>query len=206
MRPEDPKRAAFDAQATPRVLDKMYRAAKARMHVYAGRTQHVNAADVDDMVMGIIADTLDGSLRWNFERKPLELHLLDTVRFRVRDEARKRWRDTARGEVLDEETTDASVGESMLAGALPERPDELHQIRRIADKLVADLRQRIAGDRDVEQLFDAIVVKRAHERAEIMEETGMSAAAYRNARRRLDRTLLQLPPETRDAVMTAFTN
>ena len=40
----------------------------------------------------------------------------------------------------------------------------------------------------------------------IMKETGLSANAYKNARRRLDFILLQLPTETRDAVMAAFTN
>ena len=71
---------------------------------------------------------------------------------------------------------------------------------------VDDVRRRIAGDRDLETLFEAIVVKRALERADIMNETGMSAAVYRNARRRLDRTLLELSTPAREAVMAAFLN
>jgi hypothetical protein len=203
---KEPRRAAFDAQATPKLLDRVYRATHARMRVYAGRNEHVNAADVDDMVMAAIADTADGTLQWDFARRSLQQHLLDTIRFRVRDAARKRWRDKVRREPLDEDTTDAAVAETMLSGASPERPDEMHALRRITDVLVAEVLQRISGDHEVELLVEAIVVKRAVRRAEIIEETGMSAATYRNARRRLDRTLLELPPETHRAVMTAFTN
>ncbi|MCX5747968.1 MAG: hypothetical protein NT062_36365 [Proteobacteria bacterium] len=202
----EPWRAQFDAQATRSLLDKVHRATRARLQVYAGRTQHVNAADVDDMMMGVITDTLDGTLSWNYERQPLETHLLDTVRYRVRDDARRRWRDNAKCDVLDEDTTDVSSGESMLAGAALERADEAHVIRRTAEALVAAVRQRIVGDVDLVKLFDAIVVHGALERVDIMKETGMSARTYRNVRRRLDRTLLELPAHTRDAVMAAFVN
>ncbi len=209
MRPkleDDPKRAAFDVQATSGVLDKVHRAARARMHVYAGRTQHVNAGDVEDVVQTIIIDTLNGTLSWDHEKKPLLQHLLDSVRFRVRNDARRRWRDKTRYEVLDEDATDASVGDSMIAGEAPAQPDDELATRRITDQLVAELRLRIAGDCDVERLFDAIVTESVLDRAEIMAVTGMSATTYKNARRRLNRILLQLPPEIRDAVMSAFTN
>lgn len=203
---KEPARAAFDTQATPVLLDKVYRAARARMQIYAGRTQHVNAADVDDMVNGVLTDTLAGTLTWDYQRKPLLRHLLDTVKYRVRDDARKRWRETARVEELDEETTDVSLGESMLMGSEPARPDDSLAIREIADGLVADVRKAIGLDRDVVKLFEAIVMKDAFERAEIMKETGFSAGTYKNARRRLDFILLQLPTQTRNAVMSAFTN
>src|SRR5207249_6186634 len=121
---------------------------------------------------GVVFDTLEGTLAWYLQRKPLRQHLLDTVRYRMRDDARKRWRDAARVEVLDEETTDVSLGESMLAGAEPERPDEALYMKRIADQLVAEVREAIAGDREVEMLFEAIATKRAFERADIMKETG----------------------------------
>lgn len=203
---KEPARAAFDTQATPALLDKVYRAARSRMQIYAGRTQHVNAADVDDMVNGVLTDTLGGTLTWDYQRKPLLRHLLDTVKYRVRDDARKRWRETARVEELDEDTTDISLGESILAGSEPNRPDDSLGVRQIADWLVTDVRKAIGSDDDVLNLFDAIVVKGAFERAEIMKETGFSAGTYKNARRRLDFILLQLPTETRGAVMSAFTN
>ena len=211
MRGEEPKkrepwRAAFDAQATMALLDKVYRAARARMRIYAGRTQHVNAADVDDMVNGVLTDTLDGTLKWNYQSKPLLRHLLDTVKYRVRDDARKRWRETARVDVLDEEDAGASLGESMVSGAKLPRPDEALAVRQIADELVAEIMKLLGNDRDVVKLFEAIVIKGAFERAEIMKETGLSAGTYKNARRRLDFILVQLPTQTRDAVMAAFTN
>ena len=203
---KEPWRAAFDAQASMVLLDRVYRAARARMRIYAGRTQHVNAADVDDMVNGVLTDTLDGTLKWNYKSKPLLRHLLDTVKYRVRDDARRSWRETARLDVLDEEHTDASLGESMVSGAKLPRPDEAMCVGQIADELVAQIRKLIGNDREVVKLFEAICIKGAFERAEIMKETGLSAGAYKNARRRLDFILLQLPIETREAVMAAFTN
>ncbi len=144
------------------------------MQIYAGRTQHVNAADVDDMVNGVLTDTLGGTLTWDYQRKPLLRHLLDTVKYRMRDDARKRWRETARVEELDD-TTDISLGESILAGSEPNRPDDSLGIHQIADWLVTDVRKAIGSDDDVLNLFEAIVVKGAFERAEIMKETGFSA-------------------------------
>ena len=204
---EDPRRAAFDAQATSTVLDKVYRAARARMHVYAGRTQHVNPADVDDMVMGVITDTLDGTLTWHHETKPLLQHLLDTVRYRVRDAARKRARDKTRYElVVDEDETDSSLGESMIAGGAPDQASETLAMREIADRLVADLRVRIAGDADVGRLLDAMIHEGAFERADIIAVTGMTPGQHDNARKRFNRILLQLPPEIRETALSAFTN
>ena len=202
----EPRRAAFDKQAKPKLLDTLYRVTRARMVQYTSRKDDVNDADIDDMVMGVITDTLDGTLSWNYERKPLKNHLVDAIQYRVRDEAHARWRETARVIALDEETTDVSIGEGTLAGAIVVRPDETYALRRVADKLVAEVRDLITGDADVELVFDAIVTKRALERADIMKETGLSLKAYKNARARLDRALLRLPAETRSAVMAALTN
>lgn len=210
MRPElpnkEPWRGAFDTQATSSLLDKVHRATGARMRTYAGRSHHVSAQDIDDMMMGVITDTLDGTLAWDYRRKPLLQHLLDAVKYRARDDARRRWKNRARTEELDEETTDVSLGEQLVAGAAPQRPDEAYRVRRIADCLVADVRRLVAGDPEVTSLLDAIITRRVFERADIMKVTGFSAATYKNARRRLDRTLVELPPGTRDAVMAAFTN
>jgi hypothetical protein len=205
--PEDPRRAAFDAQATASVLDKLYRAARARMRAYAGRTRHVNDADVDDMVMSILSDTLDGTLIWHHETKPLLRHLLDTARYRVRNAAHKRWREKVRVKhVADEDEGNRSLAERVVAGARPEPADDALALCEIADQVVADLRVRIAGDPDVERFFDAIVNEHALTRAEIMQTTGMSARQYANARERLTRIVLQLPSDVRETVMSAFTN
>lgn len=208
--PEDPRRAAFDAQATPTLLDKLYRVTRARMRAYAGRTP-VDQADIDDMVMGILGDTLDATLTWHHETKPLLQHLLDTAKYRVRDEAHKRWRRAKKGEapvtsVTDEDDSDRSLGECVIGGPRPDRADDSVALREIADQVVADLRIRIAGDTDVEHLFDAIVSEQALTRAEIMQVTGMNARRYANVRERLTRIVLQLPTEIRESVMSAFTN
>ena len=200
----EPWRAEFDAQATPAVLDKLHRVAKARVRIYAGRTRHVTEADADDVVMGVLMDTMDGSLHWDPARKQLEQHLVDAVRFRVRDLARKRVRDLVQLNGLDEDASNVSVGEGMLAGLPPTRPDRAHQIGRLVTEVVASLQQRIGDDRDVAVLLDAMVRHRAFGRAEVLKVTRMSKAAYRNARRRLDRILLQLPGGTRDVAMGTF--
>ena len=66
---------------------------------------------------------------------------------------------------------------------------------RLISDVVVTLQQRIGDDREVALLLDAMVRHRALERADILEETRLSKAAYRNARRRLDRMLLQLPAD-----------
>jgi hypothetical protein len=202
---KEPRRAAFDAQATPKLLEKVHRATRARIYVYGGRVS-VNPDDVHDLMMGVITDTLDGTLAWDHERKPLQQHLLDAVKYRARDEARRRLRNKVRTEELEEETTDVSLGEQLVAGAAPKRPDEEYAMREIADALVADVQKLVATDPEVATLLDAIVNRGAFERVDIMKATGFSAATYKNARRRLDRTLVELPPGTRDAVMSALTN
>ena len=80
-------RSEFERQVSGEVHERLYRAARARLRMYAGRTKHVNDADVDDVVMAALADTFDGTLSWNPE-KPLERHLLDAIAFRVPDQAR----------------------------------------------------------------------------------------------------------------------
>jgi hypothetical protein len=128
------------------------------------------------------------------------------VKYRARDDARRRWKNRVLTEELDEETTGVSVGEQLVAGAAPQRPDEAYRVRRLTDGLVADVLRLVAGDVEVACPLDAIITRRVSERADIMSATGFSAATYKNARRRLDRALVELPPGTRDAVMAAFTN
>jgi len=44
-------RSEFERQMSGEVHERLYRAARARLRMYAGRTKHVNDADVDDVVM-----------------------------------------------------------------------------------------------------------------------------------------------------------
>jgi hypothetical protein len=206
---EDPRRAAFDQQATPSLLDKLYRVTRARMRAYADRKSDVQDTDVDEMVMTILSDTLDGTLLWHYETKPLLQHVIDAARYRVRDAARKRWRrcgDAPAEIVENEDGGDASLSDRLVAGPRPEHAAVAVARCEIADQLVADLRIRIAGDRELEQFFNAMVNEGALTRAEIMEVTGMTARQYANARSRLTRIVLQLPPEIRGAVTSVFTN
>jgi len=181
--PPTPVRVRFDAEATPALLDKVHRVARARVRVYAGRTHHVTESDADDVVMSVLADTLDGALHWDAAKKPLEQHLLDAIRFRVRDLARKRLRELKHVGAHDEE-----------AAAVP-ADDRGRELGRLVSDVVVTLQQRIGDDREVALLLDAMVRHRALARADILEETRLSKAAYRNTRRRLDRMLLQLPAD-----------
>jgi hypothetical protein len=187
MTSEPTLRARFDAEATPVLLDKLHRVARARVRVYAGRTHHVSESDAEDIVMSCLADTMDGTLRWDPAKKPLEPHLLDAIRFRVRDLARKRLRELQQVDVRDAEAAAVSAD------------DRARELGRLVTEVVVSLEERIGDDHDVALLLDAMVRHRALERAEILKETRMSKAAYRNARRRLDRILLQLPADLRRA-------
>jgi len=194
-------RAEFERQATSNLQEKLYIAARARLRMYAGRTRHVNEADIDDMVMSVLADTLEGALTWVPEGQTLERHLLDAIAFRVRDQARSRKRHPH--EVLDEDVSGETIAYRMVRG-VPIGDLEVRDLKTIADQVVPEVRHRAAADPEVllllEMFSDGVTA-----RADVMREAKMSCAQYDNAIRRLRRLTRQLPKQTRDAVMAELT-
>lgn len=190
-------RAEFENQSTGNMYERLYIAARARLRMYAGRSRHVNEADVDDAVMGVITDTLEGTLAWNPVVRTLERHLLDAIAFRVRDHARFRNRHPH-----DEYEEDAT-GETLASRTL-ENSELSFDLRTIADQVVPEIRQRAATDPEVLLLMDTFA-DGVVERSEAIRETRMFAAQYDNALRRLRRLTKQLPKPSRDAAIAAIT-
>jgi hypothetical protein len=157
----------------------------------------VNDADVDDVVMGVLLDTLDGGLSWSPAMKPLERHLLDAIAFRVRDQAR--FNSRHRHEEYAEDETDESAAASSLAGGI-----EVYDLRAVADQVVPEIVQRAAGDSDALALIE-LYRDGVTERADVIRESAMSPAQYDNAVRRLRRLTKQMPKPTRDAALEVLT-
>ena len=187
-------RSEFERQMSGEVHERLYRAARARLRMYAGRTKHVNDADVDDVVMAALADTFDGTLSWNPE-KPLERHLLDAIAFRVRDQARYKNRHVE--EAFEEESE--AIAPCMLGDA-----GEVLDLRMIADLIVPEIQERASDDPEVLLLLE-LFGDGLSERIDVMGDARMQPAQYDNAVRRLRRLTRQLPKQTREAVMAALT-
>ncbi|CAN5397838.1 hypothetical protein BH11MYX1_BH11MYX1_15890 [soil metagenome] len=190
-------RTEFERQATTELHDRLYRGARARLRMYAGRSKHVNDADVDDIVMAALADTFEGTLSWNPETKPLERHLLNAIAFRVRDQARFKKRHGE--EEYDEEAT----GEPRTSYMICDAGDGL-DLRLIADQIVPELQERAADDPEVLLLLE-LFGDGLSERADVMTDAQMQSAQYDNAIQRLRRMTRQLPKQTREAAMAALT-
>lgn len=190
-------RSEFERQATPDVRERLYRAARARLRMYAGRTRHVNDADVDDVVMSALADTLDGGLSWDPGSQTLERHLLDAIAFRVRDQAR--FKNRHGHEPYEEDES----GEPITSRVIDDIGDT-YDLRVVADQVVSDIQVRVTDDPEVLMLM-ALFAEGVTDRADVIREAKMSPAEYDNAVRRLRRLTKQLPKQTRDAAMAALT-
>lgn len=194
-------RAEFEKQCTRALREKLYRVARARLRQYAGRLRHVDDADVDDAVMSVLADTLDGALKWDPALVSLQRHLINAIRFRVRDQARSRRRHPH--EVLDEDRSGQSVGHEMLSGTPIADVGAVRDLCALADEIVPQIRVRAASDPEVLALLD-LIEEGTTETRDLMRETKWSAANLRNVRRRLRRIREQLPTELHDAVIAAL--
>jgi hypothetical protein len=190
-------RSEFERQSSGDLYERLHRAARARLRMYAGRTKHVNDADVDDAVMSVITDTLDGTLTWNPDTKPLERHLLDTIAYRVRDHARFKRRHPE--EAYEEDTTGEAISPCMLGDVGTDL-----DLRMIADQIVPEIQERAGDDAEVLLLLELFGDGLA-ERGEVMSDARMVPTQYDNAMRRLRRLTRQLPKQTREAVMAALT-
>lgn len=190
-------RAEFERQSTSDMRERLYRAARARLRMYAGRSRHVDDADVDDIVMGVIVDTLDNLLTWDPETQTLERHMLDAIAFRVRDQARAKARHAH--ELYDEEVH----GESLPCHLIDDAYEGL-DLRVIADQVVLDMQMRADGDPQILELME-LFADGVTERAEGIRVSTMCATEFDNAVRRLRRLTKQLPKPTRDAVLEALT-
>ena len=208
--PPEEWREKVEEQATPKMFERLHRAARTRLRTFAGPTGHVKKADVEDVVASVIKDTLDGNLTWNPDKESLEQHLLDAVRFRVRDE----WlRDQPHLHgPIDEDDTVESIAERAAAGAVVPAPLESPvtseretRIKSVHDEVIAWLKPRVADKPEVLRLLE-LYMQGITDRDEVVREGGMDETTYHNARRRLGRLVQDMPAKLRAAALAALTH
>lgn len=204
--PSEEWREEFEKQATTKLIDRMYRAARSRLRLFAGPTGHVDSADVEDIVMGVLGDTLKGKLFWNPEKESLENCLLDAIKFRVRNRWEKEQR--RKHDPIEEDDDARSVAEQAAAGAtVPAAPAagvRQLRIKAVYDDVIAALRPRCVGQPRVLELLE-LYMDGVTERDDVLRESGMSEREYKNARERLGRLVQDLPAKLRDAALAALT-
>jgi hypothetical protein len=170
----------------------------------------VNRADVDDVVSSVITDTLDGRLTWDPEKEPLEQHLMDAVRFRVRDQW-ERDQPHLRDAIEEGDGADAVI-ERAAAGAVvpaaldsPVTSERTTRIKAVHDEVIAWLRPRVAEKPEVLRLLE-LYMQGITDRDDVIREGGMNESTYHNARRRLGRLVQDMPAKLRAAALAALTN
>lgn len=165
-------------------MDMCSRHARSCLHEY-----RLDAADGDehDFVNEAFADIVEGRIQWNPARRSLLDQMCDVIRYRVRNQKHSAARRAqvpmgACDEDLHAEMT-AAVGEPDDPAAQLRRKQERELGARIAAELAMLVGQ---GDGDAAAIL-ACWTTGTLERKDILAETGMSADAYHDARRRLVR-------------------
>lgn len=207
--PPEEWRENVEEQATPKLFERLHRAARARLRTFAGPKGKVNAAEVEDIVSSVVTDTLDGRLTWNPGKESLEQHLLDAVRFRVRDQW-ERHQPHLHDQLEEGEGADAVV-EHAAAGAVvpaalesPVTSERNGCIKVVHDAVIAWLKPRVADKPEVHRLLE-LYMQGITERDEVIREGGMNETTYHNARRRLGRLVQDMPAKLRAAALAALT-
>jgi hypothetical protein len=141
----------------------------------------------EDVVSGVLADTLSGVVVWQPKRKTLHQHVQDTIRSRTRHDRKranrfKHDRIDAPTTTIDKQATRGLVEASLVQ----DHGDDSVQHAIYAREVMQQLRDLAAGDHHVVAYLDGIVAG-ARTAEEIMEHTEMSTRTFRNARDRLAR-------------------
>lgn len=198
-------------ELTDHLLERVKRYARRR--VGAKRVAGIPCFDPDleaeHMATEAAALTVLGHRTWN-PSVPLFQHLCGVVRS-VSAEAIEH-HNRVHTDVLGRLSLDDSHGDDAKLDARLVRDHGSDHARRPAravsladarDQLVAGLRVLARGDAHVTMLLDAYE-SGCEERADVLDVTGMSESAYRNARRRLDRMVDALPDTLKDGAMDAL--
>jgi len=180
------------------------------LRTFAGRKGQVSSADVEDIVSSVVTDTLDRRLTWNPEKEPLEQHLLDAVRFRVRDQWERR-QPHLHDQFEEGDGADAVV-ERAAAGAIvpaalesPVASERDARIKAVHDEVIAWLKPRVTDKPEVLRLLE-LYMQGITDRDEVLAEGGMNETTYHNARRRLGRLVQDMPAKLRAAALAALTH
>lgn len=179
-----------------------YAARRVRMVAQAGCP--VASDEPDILVADAIADTLTGVVTWD-RRYPLSHHLCNVVRTRTWNQiARARRQRRVSLEVMSDREELSSV-EHVAGLDAPCRPDALLATAHVTHELYGTVRRHAARDAALLALLDAYALGCVKPR-EVMRLTRMTRAEFVNARRRLDRALVQVPVVLRRAAQDLIQN
>ena len=197
--------AEFERQAKREGLEGVYRYAGARVPMVERAGGRSDAAYSEELVQDALGDTVMGVVRWDPEKRTLAQHLMRTIRGRTKNEA-LRLRHFQHRALIDRDDEEASDVEPVAeeAAFIVEDPRPATPFQRaIAAEVIAELRKRAADDSGVLKMIAAFE-EGASSREEVMRMTGMSAATYRNVRRRLATLVAKLPTTLRLAAREAM--
>lgn len=186
---------AFSKQATSKLIVLCRRHARWCLHEY--RLQRGPQYD-HEVVQNALADVFERRITWDPARASLFDLLCDVVRYRIRDEKRSRAARTPHvsigrpGGGLDGENRDGDGKlDAEIAGAVepldgPEAQLARKQDRELGARIGAELAALADGDGEVAAIVTCLR-EGVSAREDVLAETGMTAEAYHNARRRLHR-------------------
>ena len=180
---------AFEAQSTTELYKRLKRYAARRARGVARPGAAADDYYLRELVQDALADTALGVLRWDPGAKSLEAHARDAIATRAHHDRRHaRQFPHEPVDVLAADTPPTTMAE--IEASLHQQTDEADPYARAAE-VIAKLRTLAAQDQEVLLLLDAFAGG-ARDRKRVMEITGFSSAAYRNARSRLTRLVAQL--------------
>jgi hypothetical protein len=193
----DPQVLVELSRITPDVRRRMLEYAARRVRMIAEAGCPVSSDEPDILVADAIADTLTGVVIWD-RRYQLSFHLCSVVRTRTWNQiARsKRQRRVSFGIVSDQE--ELFVVRHAAGDHAPPQPDALLAIAHTTYKLYRTVRRNVSRDVAVLTILDAYARGFVKPR-DVMRLTRMTRLEFLNARRRLDRALVQVPAVLRRA-------
>ncbi|HEY4177986.1 MAG TPA: hypothetical protein VGM90_14160 [Kofleriaceae bacterium] len=190
---------AFERQSSAKGFEeRLKRFARMRANMVARSGRRVDELYTRELVQDALDDTLEGILSWDPERVTLDKHLMDSIRSRTRHDFVHATRfPHASFDVNDAPRSQVVEVERALAAA----NDDAHHARVVsaAQRTVSELRGLAASDADVLRLLDAFEAE-ATKKVDVLRISGMTSKRYEAARKRMQRLVLQLSAETRDAI------
>ena len=197
--------AEFERQAKRDELEVVYRYAAARTPMVARAGGRSDEAYAEEVVQDALGDTVMGVLRWEPEKRTLAQHLIRTIRARTHKDA-MRSRQFEHLPLVDRDDDDALESDPVAEEAALIVDDARAATpfqRAVAADVMATLRRNAAEDASVLAML-AAYEQGADSREDVMRMTGMLAATYRNARRRLATLVAKLPAILRRAARQAI--
>jgi hypothetical protein len=200
----DPEVLVVLSQITPDVRRRMasYAARRVRMIADAGCPVASNEPEI--LLADAIADTLAGVVRWD-RRYPLSFHLCSVVRTRTSNQIVRSRRQRRVPLEIAGDPDDPVAFQCAEGGDAPPRPDVLIAFAHTTRKVCEAVRRHVTRDAALLAILDAYALGFVEPR-EVMRLTRMTRPEFLNARRRLDRALVQVPAALRHAAHDLIRN